>query len=572
MIPAKGRKINSTTNIVPSWDRRFAAWWYGQVIPNKAQGYQPNINILFREVDEKGSLLTATCMHAVNVAMLGQVPLGSVWHKGRKVNELGLENKTFRVDFSQYGWEALPSLHKTDDRHYLIPPYSHPLLVGFTKSDVDSWVLRFKLPEGKWLAVPAIAYFLRAYGLSGEIHRILLTYPWPEASRRLFGKHQSSITESPKNEWVVHPGAYMQNEDAYFLAHLLHDQNAQRLAKLLWSQLARRRPTHLAVEPWHGNTGEIEVVGKTLPNGGFLGLQITGLELPRCPPIKVLRVRKEKAPGAKTRDGDIIPVPHKVAAFQDMPLDDNEPPDHGKGHFEVEDSSSFRILGQEPEMEIAHLDETQTQRQGVAVKEPVDRLSAGDAAGAPKGVGKVVSRTPVIVESMGVLWDMWNTFKMLRDRHPERIQDLGWMTWDGAIGRDSLPQLCPFPAGTANRSHTTWLTLDKESGLQRGLLLIWVRTNVCDVIVLEIQRRKDPGKQGEAERFQGLAVRVEDDLEGVLRWLRMAASAAAENKGVFSKGILRSCPTVAETFKHVPAKGTTLRENTAWLALNKAGC
>ena len=563
------------TNVVRRTNARIAAWWYGRIVQNTKERSQPKIEVLFREVDEKGKLSSSNYLiHPVNIALLGQVPLGSVWREGKKVGSIPLERRRFKVDFSTDGYVMSRALDAEESGRYLIPPFSHLLLNGPDTHIVNSYVINFRLAYGHSLVVPSIEYFLRTYGLSGEIHRVLVTYPWYEVRKRLFADSQPKNLETDNGHWVIHPGPYMQLDDVLFLAHLLHDWEVRRCAKLLWSQVVANE-SHLHIIPWHKNTGLIEVLGKKLPDNSFLGLRITGFEPPETPPIDVVWHRKKNA----TKDGlnieeSPIPVPRKTFPDQEMPLSNDEPPDHGKGYAETWEAPVFQFLVSRPKIYSKPHEKLEIQNRSVNRLDGADRLSAGDAAGTPKGVGKVVARTPAMLESKGTLRDMWEIFKELQHQQPSRILEVGWLNWQGRITGDKSPELCPFPSQMKGVKTPSWLYLNKETGERRGLLMIWVKTNVCPVIVMEIQRRTvlEGADRREIESFKGLSVRVGREPSVVLHWMRTISSKAAENRGVFPRTVIQTCPTIADTFKHVHAKGTAFRENTAWLALAKVGC
>lgn len=578
MTTSEVSTIQRLTNLVPSTRESYSAWWYGRVIENKRDRSQPKIEVLFREVDCKGTPLERTLVRPVNIAMLGQVPLGSIWREGREIGDIPMDHRRFKVDFSPHGWDMLPSLHKNAPKHYLIPPYSHSILKGFNRSSADSWVIRFHLPNNSYLVVPSVVYYLRAYGLSSEIHRILITYPWQEAYKRLFGSNpQPDNTGTQTEKWTIQLGSRLQYSDAPFLAHVAYDPAVRKLAKGIWSQLLAsppEHPPHVRAAPWHCNIGEIEVLGKPLPGNGFLALRIVGLELPVSPPIEIIREQPRKAAILDTGYSEpAIPIAQHTATSQEMPIADYEPPDRGHGHIQIKEPE-FLWLGNPPDVHTTpHLIERE-HRRGTTVSNEAKQLSAGDASGSGKGTGKVVAHTPIVLESRGTLWDMWNILRKLQEQHPDNIQDVRCMQWDGRVlGIDETPVLCPIPTNAPKVRPHRWLYIDAESQQPRGILLILVKTNLGNAIIVEIQRRTAPDQPGkETESFQGLVVRVGESIEETLKWLKSIVSMASDRKGVFPKEALRSCPTLANKFKHKLSSNTMLRENTAWLALRKVGC
>lgn len=573
MATRKSGTIRRLTNIIPPSDKRMAAWWYGRVFPNNRDHSQPHVEVLFREIDTHGTLNNLNLKTLVNISALGQVPLGSIWQKGRDVGTTPLERRQFEVDFSSGKWEMIRALQQDAPDRYTVPPFVHPLLSGFSQPMVDSWLVRFKTRTGGHLTIPAIEYFLRAYGKSSELHRILLTYPWSEASKRLYGTHQPTPDPNVSHpRWTVHLGPHLQIEDALFLGHVLHNERTLALAKGLWGQIASNSGdgTHLRIEPWHQGKGRIEVLGKSLGRNGFLALRIVGMTPPSHPPIEVVRLHTE-ATEAGVDDANVALVRHQATTNEEMPLLDDQPPDHGMGYVELEDPT-FEWLDRRPNIQVKHQTETSPNNHPTLINNEVDRLSAGDAAGAPKGVGKLSAHTPITLETRGTLRDMWDTFLYLRKNHPDKILEVGWMDWDGDTHHGDEPHLCPFPPPEESAPPPSWLVIGEQSPHPRGILLIKVRTIQGTAIIMEIEREQDPKNVGqEKDSYKGLATRVGEDTAKTMDWLKGLATILPSRHGVFPRR-LNGCPTIAGTFKHRRSEMASLRENTAWLALGKAGC
>lgn len=186
-----------------------------------------------------------------------------------------------------------------------------------------------------------------------------------------------------------------------------------------------------------------------------------------------------------------------------------------------------------------------------------------------------------VMESQGVLRDMWNAMLFLRKKQPRLIQSVEWFTFDDGYRLEAEPRLIglqPFQEKD-EVDGTTWkwpyidITTFQEV---RGVLVARIVAQGRLIHILEIQRRpqKKKGKDGNPEvgeePFKGLAFVLDNqgDLEG---WLRQLLSEVRRVKGVVQK-LVGKCPGRAAAFKHSPAGSDEMPCQAAVLnALDKIG-
>ena len=127
------------------------------------------------------------------------------------------------------------------------------------------------------------------------------------------------------------------------------------------------------------------------------------------------------------------------------------------------------------------------------------------------GIGQARIESPTVLESHGVLLDMWNALQFLRDECPERIRSVEWYTPATGFGTDSPPRLMGLPSGggaTADAARRSWRLFDPAAEpteiRPRGVAVLRVAIDHRWICIVEIERR--PAQRRE-ECFSGLVVR-----------------------------------------------------------------
>ncbi|WP_223912082.1 hypothetical protein [Rhodoferax lithotrophicus] len=168
------------------------------------------------------------------------------------------------------------------------------------------------------------------------------------------------------------------------------------------------------------------------------------------------------------------------------------------------------------------------QRGGSSVTPP-SVVSGGDPYGRGKGVGQALIHAKQVMESHGMLRDMWNAMLYLKQQYPTKIQSVEWFTFESGFCKDLEPELIaltPYKDDdeTVDTKTRHWLYLDVDRKVPRGVFVARLRVGFKTVFIVEIQRRTrqkqdDVGVTKESEEaFKGLAFILDEEptLEKVL--------------------------------------------------------
>lgn len=547
----------------------LVTWWYGPVTKNRQAGSVPKVCVFFRRIEKSGRL-GEIIQYETALTHLGVLRLGSIWSRGVSDTRINLEAKKFDVSFSLGGWKIISPYDAVHLERASNPiPFSeYPLLFSSDKN----YLLDFALPDGRNLLIPCMEFFARCYGRSAEVKRVLATYPWDEAQRRLF--RPFNVPVSP-GTWAVKLARRLYNDDVIFLAHVKHDPYAHRAAKSIYAQIESAFKTNkpyafLKATPWFQGPAKLYVSGIYLNNGKtFLGLNILGGSHPQGEIILRDREDMNKLDESSSSNADCsgnangfqTRMMHKLPDIIDLTEDDE--PDHGSSSLEIEEDD-FVVLG-EPRVviDVRHARQGGTKR--ISIKTGSEStFSTGEPYGSRKGIGYASLHAEAVIESQGVLRDMWNAVRHLQKTTPSVIRSAKWFTFEDGFRDDVEPKLIAFvPFDEEGKGLSgdisKWPFLDVSTRIPRGALIIQLDVSGKSVYLFEIQRRPLRKKceggiftEGE-ESFKGL-VFVLDDEKSLSQWLRILLDQTRYVKGVVQK-LTGSCPGTAHAFKHAPAKG-----------------
>ena len=174
------RRVNSRRKIdsMGNDNTMLVAWWYCGIYKNTIAQSQPLALVAFRELQQDKTLSDDIIYHRVPLALLGQVRMGSLWQGGRMLANAVFEVKDFVLKFSKGAW-WFTSFFKAVDRNLSSPFPQQIYPLAFERD--KNWLVQFRLQNGGTLIVPCLEFFTRCYGRSGELRRILSTYPWEGA-------------------------------------------------------------------------------------------------------------------------------------------------------------------------------------------------------------------------------------------------------------------------------------------------------------------------------------------------------------------------------------------------------
>lgn len=564
----KLRRVNSVIRLKESLgvvDQKVIAWWYSGFYKNSKALSQPHVLVLFRKISD-GMLSDDVIQRRLPLEALGQIRIGSIWQNDRCRAETSLLAKQFAVNFSPGKWRFTSFAEA--QRRQGVPPYpmeEHPLLLDKDRNSL----LEFALPDGGKLIVPCIEFFSRCFGRSGELKRVLATYPWngqgDTATNRLYAPLD---TPEEPGRWQVRLRRRLHNGDVVFLAHAKYDPYTQFVAKGINAKLEasydpkNKSPAFVDIGPWYEGPAELKVEGIPFNNGkSFLALRVLGMSDPKG--ALVLRARENShdaekpAPDGSPEAWAGAPVRQLVKYPEIIDLTGDVEPDADAGAVEIQDPD-FEVLG-EPRRVINVKPEQATTKAGAGGK-PSDltTVSGGDAYGSGKGVGYASIHARPVFESNGTLRDMWDAMVHLQTTRPEIVKKLSWFTFAHGFSTNPVPELIalePFKEDDdATATARRFPFMDPNIPSLRGILVARLIVPGGPAYIVEIARRPrkistENGTTKDAEEaFQGLVFRLNNENE-LKPWLRHLLAQIRHENGVF-KRLTGSCPGIADSFSH----------------------
>ena len=595
----KTKKISSTNISIKEFKElpfgeSYLVIWYGGLKRNNRSKSVPNIIVFLRRISPDGTLGTP---RPIKLALthLGHVRLGSIWKDGKLQSCCEYESLDFEVDFTPEHWSFVSQGNEYEkNSENLINPGDYKLYYERDKN----WLVRFPLNknyESKNLLVPSMEFFFRCYGASLEVKRVLATYAWHEVEKRLY---DTSYGGSADKGWHIKLRHRMDKDDVVLLAHLKYDLYSRQIAKSIFSQIETQlKKTHTAfpqIGPWFTGKAMLRVEGIWI-NGGkaFLGLRITGCSAPKGESIiRTREQRPQKERLSEFMDGaQITTIPtHSLNREDIVDVTNSEEPDNPSDWVFVQ-GSEFATLG---------LPRTVIDRKSVVISAPdravhvptgeeTPKISGGEPHGDGKGVASMLFQQQKVLESHGVLRDMWNALHFLREERPDIVRTVSSYSFSRGFNSFEDPECIALSPLTEEEETEhefasgarKWVYLDNQ--LPRGILVmrVEVRTEVYGILktvpvyIVEIERRLKKVKRNEEkvdaeETFRGLIFMLSDNarLDETLKQLIFNIRRV---KGVVHK-VVGSIPGNADTFKHTPSKDDRIAcERTVKLALGKVG-
>ncbi|WP_158513267.1 hypothetical protein [Aeromonas hydrophila] len=590
----KIKKTNKTIRLIDnlaSDKRSLVVWWYCGVYKNVKVDSQPNILIAFRELTSGNNLSEDLVYYRVPLTSLGQVRIGSIWNGGTSESEFSFETKRFSLDFSKQGW-SLNSFFQSNENKVEKP---YPTDIYPLKYDNDkNWVIEFKLQTGGKLVIPCLEFFYRCYGRSAELKRILTTYPWQGFSGCAEDRIFSPLDEpEEQGKWKVKLKKRLVNGDIVFLAHVKYENYSRNVAKTIYAQIesehdpAGKKPAFIKVAPWFKGPADLKVRGIPFDNGkSFLALQIIGCSDPIGVPIHRDRENTNKVDhpaddGGQGTAWNGMPEKMLIKPPEIIDLTSDIEPSHGHGAVELEEPD-FEILNEPRVVKDVRRDKAKDSS-GIRSDGKAESFSSGDIYGNDKGVGYASSHARPVLESNGVLRDMWDAIIFISKKRPGLIRHVEWFTFEDGYSNAQEPKLITIPPfdDAADTDISTdirnWPYLEPVSKLcPRGILVIRLRTEGRFIHIIEVQRRvktrvDDEGKETQTEEsFKGFVCSLNDQTH-FEPWLRTFISNIRLVKGVSQK-LINQCPSRAAVFKHsVAGSDKVACEASVLNALSKMG-
>lgn len=564
----KLRRVNLVIRLNESLgggDDALIAWWYSGFYKNRKDASQPNVLVLFRKISA-GMLSDEVVQKRLPLVALGQIRIGSIWRHDRCQAEASLDTDKFTVNFTPGRWRFVS--FSESERSKAPSPYpmeEHRLLLEKDRN----WLIEFALPNGGKLLVPCIEFFSRCFGRSGELKRVLATYPWDgqgdTATSRLYAPLD---TPEEPGRWQVRLRRRLHNGDVVFLAHAKYDPFTKLVAKGINAQLEAsydpelKHPAFVKIGPWYEGPAELLVEGFHFGDGkSFMALRVLGMSDPKGG--LVLRAR-ENSRDANNPAPDGSPEAWAGAPERVLPkypeivdLTGDMEPDHDTGAIEIQDPV-FVVLGDARPVINIKPEQATTKAGSGGKNSDASTVSGGEAYGAGKGVGYASIHAKPTFESKGTLRDMWDAMVRLQTTRPEIVQGLSWFTFADGFSTNPVPGLIalePFKDDDdATAVARRFPFMDPYVPLLRGILVARLMLPGGPAYIVEIMRRpkrisSEDGKVKDVEEaFQGLVFRLNNENQ-LIPWLREILARIRHENGVF-KRLTGSCPGVADSFSH----------------------
>ncbi len=272
----------------------WVIWWYGRLVKNFAAETVPLVEVTLQKLD--GDRVTGEFETTkIAVSRLLFYPRGLILEDRRPVARIAVQSHWFNVEFSYSGWDFV----RASD-------------LGFCSSDSKfrlpeicsgDWSLAFKQAKGTVL-LNCLDYLTRGYAHRSEIPRILTTYSWEPAKRRLLAKPTPSDEKGLSDRLIVYPHPDMVSADETFLAYLANDSHTIKAAQSIFADADTQafkngHPHTLQVMPWFKGKTRLQCRGIWLNKGeDFLCTELLAFDAPQGKLIDCRISRRAKTEAA----------------------------------------------------------------------------------------------------------------------------------------------------------------------------------------------------------------------------------------------------------------------------------
>lgn len=535
-------------------DNRTVIWWHSSVKKNSRDRSQPNVLVSLRVLNSDGKFgkLYAKWFP---ITFLGFLRIGSVWHKRQQIGQIDMETISLNGHISSSDFQIIKQckIGFNGDRQYLIPinvydleydcyPHNHTPLLQFPMETTGKLPIR--------VIVPCMEVFTRLYGRNAEVRRILSTYSWNEASRRLYNP-DSGFKNGHK--WGVELADRMIDDDAFLIAFLQHDDYTQKQAKSVFAQIEASQNAYgnngafFGITPWLLGDIQLRLKGFWINSNHFLALQINGANLePEW--LTIYRKRTfANPPGHKSNNGSSNHIVTNLANTPEyVEVTGEFAPDHHSAKLSVTETD-FYLLGKRGEIikQSSHSAQAQVRSTSIDTDNRSEMFSAGETYGDGKGVGKANIKSDIIIESHGILLDLWDALLGMSRSESEKkmIHNVTYLSSKGFVAGDK-PTLIAFQNFFRDKSSYdflvgSWGYLNAREQKPRGALIARVLTDRGHVFFIEIQRRKRKSRNalsnvGE-EHYRGVVFKLDNtDNDSIISIIHQIMINLAEKKGVLT--------------------------------------
>jgi hypothetical protein len=556
LTPFTYTEYPSRLEFVPGLDKlrgKNVVWWTNEVKPTRRKSedakklQSPSVSVVFREINND-SELGATFHVDIKLPYLTLLRVGTVVENSRCIGfSDSLSSLMVTLDQSSSGYKLI---NNVVDQKYSFKAYP------IRRLDLN-WFLEFKHGNNKTLLIPCLTYFTYCYGISAELKRILTTYSWREVKSRICGplenipKHRGLAVNLPKR---------LRDDDAVFVAHVLYDSHAEKVAMSLGSQLEvvytphTNRGVALRVEPWFREPMTAELLGVWITPDVYLALTFTGISEPLGEDIFLQRENSNLVANKSLGEGVGNAWKGALRPVSNIPLvviHSDYDPHPNEAAIEINEPL-LKILGERRRVYRVSKDIAKSSSGPKIVKISKGKAASGESDSRELGIAPLSQIPSLINHTNGILLNMWNAALFISGKYPTVLRKVEWYSLrHGKFFTDSPPQLIgldklstlekeQLPPKTVN-----WIYIDQLHQSVRGFLMMRLTVLDQEIYIVELERRFENRKR--EEQFQGLVFSLtpECELDELITRLKKAVR---ESCGVMSKALRLF--KKAESFNH----------------------
>ncbi|MEO3865252.1 hypothetical protein [Rheinheimera fenheensis] len=499
---------------VPGMNRlkgRYVVCAYEQIKPTcQPSGERltaPNVEVILKRIAEDNTLV-GSHIFEVKITFLPLLKIGTVVEDGKCVGySKNLMSLKTEFDQSSGTWR-----HATKDDYFDGFKENYPL-----RMQDKSYYIEFLSIDGYKVLIPCLVYFSACYGVSAELKRILVTYPWDEVCRRICGPisgHDSS------QQIVINLPKKLVDDDATFIAHALYDKVARNAAKYLYSQIeinhdkGKKAPIFLRVLPWFSGSMQVELRGIWISQNVFLGLSFEGISEPDGD--NILYGRANRSPLGKRNDKPANAWKNALVPKVNLPLvvlhSDYDPAPEEPPIEVIE--PRLKIIGHRRSREKIDMGEPNSSSGGKSDKTSSNSATSGNNNPGSPPISPINQKPNLESVAGGTLLGMWTASQILHQRHPQIIRSVRYYLMNNSYGQEVEPLLIslePYSEDEKTKlseEEQRWIYSSYSQRKIRGILVIKYDLPEKSYVIVELERKH--GAAAREEHIKGLIFEKSD--------------------------------------------------------------
>lgn len=520
----------------------YLLWWFGAVVKNPNNSENPLVQVLFRKIIKRTQteiVLGDLVKEELSIAAISQYLIGSIWLNGKSSEIVDYPEVHVELSYQTGQW-SVKSFNSSgnNDKPYFNELY--PLMYG----DNDySKMLEFNTKHGEKLIVNCMEFYRASYGVSLELKRVLMTYPYQTSSNQKDSIKSILLPtvinpQANNNEWeVVKPSFRFVKEDSLFLAHLKYDTYTQTVIKKLANERIQGWLSHvntsknmysfLSIEPWTDDN-DVKMVAKgiSIPNG-FLALQIFGISEPHGNDILLHSAVSQSASALQSSNTNNVTVLTRQVKTNVIPVT-SQFPSNWNAAITMQPIKVQVVEKNRQINVIPHASDGKPHARNGKVL-PTGNVSQSFSTAPPKGNGEIGGIVSQVVVELSRFEKMWREAVDLKTKG--FFKKVEW--YDGNSFHEQEP--------------IRGINLDnlsrKSSLVAKAFVMRLTDTNKRLFICIELTTRNN------RDNFTGLLAEIEPSVS-LATWIRWILREAVVHEGVFRKFVNKSIYKNYKVYKH----------------------